>query len=138
MGALRHGLGRKVVDDEDVGLGAGLGEGTGGVVLAVVAGEDRDGHAWARDLGAGEHRGRDVVLGGEPGLGLDLGERGICRGAVGEDALDGALPGLLQLGEVCTLALGHELIGLGGGADDLDVHIVGVGGQLGAIGELHE
>ena len=132
MGALGDGLGREVVDHEGVGLGAGGAEGTGTIVLAVVAGEHGDNHARAGDLGAAVHV---DVLGAEVD-GLDLG--GLVGAAVGKDALDAALPGLLELGELDDLGAGVDDIALDGGAQGLDDNAVGDLGQLGVLGELDD
>ena len=132
VGALGDGLGREVVDHEGVGLGAGCAEGTGAIVLAVVAGEHGDDHARAGDLGAAVHV---DVLGAEVD-GLDLG--GLAGAAVGEDALDAALPGLLELGELDDLGAGVDDIALDGGTQGLDDNAVGDLGQLGVLGELDD
>ena len=78
------------------------------------------------------------MVGREPGLGGHLGQLGVGGRAVGEDALDAALPGLLQPRQVDALAFGHELVGLGRLADDLDAHGIGVLGKLGVIDQLHD
>ena len=132
MGALGDGLGREVVDHEGVGLGTGGAEGTGAIVLAVVAGEHGDNHARAGDLGAGVHV---DVLGAEVD-GLDLG--GLVGAAVGKDTLDAALPGLLKLGELDDLGASIDDVTLNGGAQGLDDNAVGDLGQLGVIGELDD
>ena len=132
MGALGDGLGREVVDHEGVGLGTGGTEGAGAVVLAVVAGEHGDDHARAGDLGAAVHV---DILGAEVD-GLDLG--GLAGAAVGKDALDAALPGLLELGELDDLGAGVDDIALDGGAQGLDDNAVGDLGQLGVLGELDD
>ena len=119
MGALGDGLGREVVDHEGVGLGAGGTEGAGAVVLAVVAGEHGDDHARAGDLGAAVH----VDILGTEVDGLDLG--GLAGAAVGKDALDAALPGFLELGELDDLGAGIDDIALDGGAQGLDDNAVG-------------
>ena len=132
MGALGDGLGREVVDHEGVGLGTGGTEGAGAVVLTVVAGEHGDDHARAGDLGAAVHV---DVLGAEIDS-LDLG--GLAGAAVGEDALDAALPGLLELGELDDLGAGVDDIALDGGTQGLDDNAVGDLGQLGVLGELDD
>ena len=132
MGALGDGLGREVVDHEGVGLGTGGTEGAGAVVLAVVAGEHGDYHARAGDLGAAVH----VDILGTEVDGLDLG--GLAGAAVGKDALDAALPGLLELGELDDLGAGIDDIALDGGAQGLDDNAVGDLGQLGILGELDD
>ena len=132
MGALGDGLGREVVDHEGVGLGTGGAEGAGAVVLAVVAGEDGDNHARAGDLGAAVH----VDILGAIVDGLDLGL--LAGAAVGKDALDAALPGLLELGELDDLGAGVDDIALDGGAQWLDDNAVGDLGQLGVLGELDD
>ena len=68
--------------------------------------------------------------------GLDLG--GLAGAAVGEDALDTALPGLLELGELDDLGAGVDDIALDGGAQGLDDNAVGDLGQLGILGELDD
>ena len=132
MGALGDGLGREVVDHEGVSLGAGGAEGTGAIVLAVVAGEHGDDHARAGDLGAAVH----VDILATEVDGLDLG--GLAGAAVGKDALDAALPGLLELGELDDLGAGVDDIALNGGTQRLDDNAVGDLGQLGILGELDD
>ena len=132
MGALGDGLGREVVDHEGVGFGTGCAEGTCAVVLTVVAGEHGDDHARTGDLGAAVHV---DVLGTEVD-GLDLG--GLVGAAVGKDALDAALPGLLEFGELDDLGAGVDDIALDGGAQGLDDNAVGDLGQLGILGELDD
>ena len=132
MGALGDGLGREVVDHEGVGLGAGGAEGTGAVVLAVVAREHGDDHTRAGDLGATVHM---DILGAEVD-GLDLGS--LAGAAVGKDALDAALPGLLELRELDDLGAGVDDIALDGGTQGLDDNAVGDLGQLGVLGELDD
>ena len=75
------------------------------------------------------------ILGAEVD-GLDLG--GLAGAAVGEDALDAALPGLLELGELDDLGAGVDDIALDGGAQGLDDNAVGDLGQLGVLGELDD
>ena len=54
--------------------------------------------------------------------------RNIVSGAaVGEHALERALPGLLQFGQIKRLAVGGELIGLAGHAELDHAHAVGLG-----------
>ena len=132
VGAFGDGLGREVVDHEGVGLGAGGAESAGAIVLAVVAGEHGDYHARAGDLGAAVH----VDILGTEVDGLDLGS--LAGAAVGKDALDAALPGLLELGELDDLGAGIDDIALDGGAQGLDDNAVGDLGQLGILGELDD
>ena len=75
------------------------------------------------------------VLGAEVD-GLDLG--GLAGAAVGEDALDAALPGLLELSELDDLGAGVDDIALDGGTQGLDDNAVGDLGQLGVLGELDD
>ena len=75
------------------------------------------------------------VLGAEVD-GLDLG--GLVGAAVGKDALDAALPGLLELGELDDFGAGVDDIALDGGAQGLDDNAVGDLGQLGILGELDD
>ncbi len=133
VGALGDGLGREVVDDQHRGVGAGAAERAGGVVLAVRAREDGDHDARAGDLN-GRRGARDALLGNAEVDGVDL----LALAAVREDGLDGALPGLLQLGQVNGLAASDELVGLGGGAQDVAGHAVVQRRDLGVVGELHD
>ena len=117
-----HGLGREVVDHEDVGLGAGGAEGASAIVLAVVAGENRDDHARAREfLACIDRRDAARVAAGEGKLFHVVELLGFLgRGAVGEDALDAAFPCFLQLGEVDLLGCGFEHVAFDRGAQGLD------------------